>query len=215
MQRVFIAGATGYLGRALSRALIQRRHTVLGLTRPQSAYRLAPGVIPVPGDALDDAGYCHRLHRVDTFVHLVGTPRPNPFKAAAFADVDVRSVHVAVQAAVQAHVRHFVYVSVAQPAPVMRAYVAARAEAERLIRSSRLNATILRPWYVLGPGHRWPHMLRPAYWLLERWPATIDTARRLGLVTLEQMTQALIAAVERPGRGIAVWDVPTIATPAG
>ena len=31
-------------------------------------------------------------------------------------------------------IRHFIYVSVAQPAPVMRAYTAARAEAEAAIR---------------------------------------------------------------------------------
>ena len=45
-----------------------------------------------------------------------------------------------------------VYVSVAHPAPVMRDYIAARTEAEDAIRKARVNATILRPWYVLGPG---------------------------------------------------------------
>ena len=65
---------------------------------------------------------------------------------------------------------HFVYVSVAHPAPAMRAYWEARAEAEAFIGTLHLNATILRPWYVLGPGHLWPHLLRPAYWLAETLP---------------------------------------------
>ncbi len=55
---------------------------------------------------------------------------------------------------------------------VMKAYQAARAEGERMIRESGLAATILRPWYVLGPGHRWPYALVPMYWLFERIPAT-------------------------------------------
>ena len=80
----------------------------------------------------------------------------------------------------------------------MKAYLAARSEGEALLRASGLPATVLRPWYVLGPGHRWPYVLLPAYWILERLPATRDSARRLGLVTRAQMVRALTAAVETP-----------------
>jgi uncharacterized protein YbjT (DUF2867 family) len=92
----------------------------------------------------------------------------------------------------------------------MRAYIAARAEGEALIRNAGLSATILRPWYVLGPGHRWPHALRPIYWLLQRIPATQESARRLGLVTLGQVVAALVAAVEHPPHGIHIVTVPDI-----
>ena len=93
---------------------------------------------------------------------------------------------------------HLIYVSVAQPAPVMRAYLAARAAGEASIAEAGLAATVLRPWYVIGPGHRWPIVLAPLYWVLERLPATRDGARRLGLVTLAQMVSALAFAVEHP-----------------
>ena len=43
------------------------------------------------------------------------------------------------------------------------------------------------PWYVLGPGHRWPYLLLPMYKLMELLPSTRAGATRLGLVTLEQM----------------------------
>ena len=93
---------------------------------------------------------------------------------------------------------------------MMKAYIAVRAECETLIRKSGLNATILRPWYVLGPGHRWTYVLVPAYWLLERISSTREGARRLGLVTLEQMLQALTDAVESPSTGVRVLGVPEI-----
>jgi hypothetical protein len=48
------------------------------------------------------------------------------------------------------------------------------------------------------------------YWLFGRLPATRDSARRLGLVTLGQMLGALAAAVENPARGIRVVEVPEI-----
>jgi uncharacterized protein YbjT (DUF2867 family) len=100
--------------------------------------------------------------------------------------------------------------SVAQPAPMMKAYVEVRAECEAMIRQSGLDSTVLRPWYVLGPGHRWPYALLPMYWLLEQLPWTRDDARRLGLVTLEQMKLTLVAAVENPRQGIRVLEVPQI-----
>jgi uncharacterized protein YbjT (DUF2867 family) len=83
-------------------------------------------------------------------------------------------------------------------------------EVEEAIRASGLNATILRPWYVLGPGHRWPIVLRPFYWLAEQIPAMREDARRLGLVTLEEMQAALVEAVETPVSGVQVKSVPDI-----
>jgi uncharacterized protein YbjT (DUF2867 family) len=103
-----------------------------------------------------------------------------------------------------------VYVSVAHPAPAMKSYIEARMEGEALIRDAGLNATILRPWYVLGPGHWWPVTLLPIYWLMERIPSTRERARQLGLVTLRQMTIALADAVDNPAKGERIVDVPGI-----
>ena len=93
---------------------------------------------------------------------------------------------------------------------MMKAYIAVRTECESFIQNSGLNATILRPWYVLGPGHLWPYGLLPFYWLLERLPATREAAQRLGLVTLEQMLVALTNAVDHPCEGRCVLGVPEI-----
>jgi uncharacterized protein YbjT (DUF2867 family) len=140
----------------------------------------------------------------------VGVAHPGPAKAQEFLRVDLASVAATVPAAVTSGIRHFVYLSVAQPAPVMRAYVAARARGEALVRESGLPATLLRPWYVLGPGHWWPVVLLPAYAMGALLPATRDGARRLGLVTHGQMVRALVHAVEQPADGLRVLEVPDI-----
>jgi uncharacterized protein YbjT (DUF2867 family) len=80
----------------------------------------------------------------------------------------------------------------------MKAYLSARAEAERVLSQSGLTATVVRPWYVLGPGHRWPMLLIPVYAFVDLFPGLRTGARRLGLVTLAQMTDALVDAIERP-----------------
>jgi uncharacterized protein YbjT (DUF2867 family) len=209
-RRVFVTGGTGYLGRPLIVALLSRGHAVGALVRRESAGKLPPGAVPVIGDALQGASFASAIPPADTLVHLVGTPKPNPEKADQFRQVDLRSIEASVAAARSAGVQHFVYVSVAQPAPVMRAYIEVRQAGEALIRASAMPATILRPWYVLGPGHRWPYVLLPLYGLLEAIPATRDTARRLAFVDLRQMVGALVHAIEDPATGVRIMEVPAI-----
>jgi uncharacterized protein YbjT (DUF2867 family) len=210
-REVFLAGGTGYIGSRLAARLVARGHRVRALVRAGSEARVPAGCEPVPGDALDAATFADRVPPADTFVHLVGVSHPSPAKAAQFRTVDLASARAAADAAARAAVRHLVYVSVAHPAPVMKAYVEARVEAERLVRAARRPATtIVRPWYVLGPGHRWPYLLVPLYRVLERIPATRDGALRLGLVTLEEMLATLVDAVERPPDGFRIADVPAI-----
>ncbi|HTR78438.1 MAG TPA: NAD(P)H-binding protein, partial [Gemmatimonadaceae bacterium] len=153
MNDVFLTGGTGYMGGRLVPALLARGHRVHVLARAGSAGRIAPGAQPVIGSALDADSFAASVPAAATFVQLVGTPHPGPGKEAEFVRVDLAAARAGVEAARRARARHFVYVSVAQPAPVMRAYVDARAEGERAIREAGLAATILRPWYVLGPGH--------------------------------------------------------------
>jgi uncharacterized protein YbjT (DUF2867 family) len=207
---VFLTGSTGYMGRILIGGLLARKHGVRALARRGSEGRLPAGCEVVSGDALDAATYQQHVRTADTLVHLVGVAHPSPAKADQFRAVDLVSIQAAVAAAKFAGIRHFVYVSVAHPAPMMKAYIEVRSAGEQMIRAAGLNATILRPWYVLGPGHQWPHALRPIYWFMERLPSTRESARRLGLVTLTQMTAALLAAVEEPVEGVKVVEVPEI-----
>lgn len=207
---VFVTGSTGYLGRPLCERLVSRGHRVTALCRPESARKLPAGTTAVLGDALNAASFASALASGMTLVHLVGVSHPAPWKEAEFRAVDLASVKASVEAAAQAGVRRMVYVSVAHPAPVMRAYVQVRSECEELIRSSGMTATILRPWYVLGPGHRWPVALLAVYRLLQWWPSTRQTATRLGLVTHRQMIAALVWAVEHPAAEVRILDVPGI-----
>lgn len=207
-RRVFVAGGTGYLGRRLIPRLRERGHTVTALVRRGSEGRI-DGSIAV-GDPLDRASFEKQIYPTDTFVQMVGVPHPSPAKGDQFRAIDLVSVRASVAAAREAGVGHFVYVSVAQPAPIMQEYIAVRAEGEALLRSSGMNATILRPWYVLGPGHRWPVLLLPFYGLCALLPWTRAGARRLGLVSLDRMVGALVHAVENPPAGVRVVEVPEI-----
>jgi uncharacterized protein YbjT (DUF2867 family) len=207
---VFVTGGTGYLGGALLTALLAQGYTVHALTRSGSATRFPSDIAVVTGDALDAESFAAANPARSTIVHLVGTPHPNPSKATEFQRVDLGSIRATTLAAQRAGAAHIVYVSVAHPAPVMRAYIAARVEGEALVRATGIAATIVRPWYVLGPGHRWPIVLAPLYALFGALPWTREGADRLGLVTRDEMIATLLDAVARPPRGVRIIEVPEI-----
>ena len=210
LMNVFVTGGTGYIGRALIEKLVQDAHHVRALARQGSERKLPAGCELIVGDALNASTYRDHVAPSDTFVHLVGVAHPRPGKTRQFHDIDLKSIECAVDAATFAGIRHFVYVSVAHPAPMMHDYIEVRTRGEQLIRDAGLNATILRPWYVLGPGHRWPYALLPFYWLFQALPATREGATRLGLVTHREMVEALRRAVNEHAEGVRIMDVPGI-----
>jgi uncharacterized protein YbjT (DUF2867 family) len=207
-QSVFVTGGTGYMGSRLLPLLVQRGHQVKALVRQGSEKKLAGSATCVAGDALKNGSYSEQVRGADAFVHLIGVPHPGPAKAREFREIDLVSAQVALKAARDAGIQHFVYLSVAHPAPMMHAFIEVRSECEEMIRASGMSATFLRSWYVLGPGHRWPYVLIPFYWLLERLPATKQSAQRLGLIHLSQMINALVWSVENPIDGIRILSVP-------
>jgi uncharacterized protein YbjT (DUF2867 family) len=213
MATIFITGGAGYMGSQLLPELLQRGHRIRALVRRGSEGKLPAGCDSIVGDALDASTYAASVRGCSTFVHLVGVAHPSPAKGKQFREIDLVSAKSAITAAMQASIAHFVYLSVAHPAPAMKSYIEVRTQGEQMLRDSEMNATILRPWYVLGPGHRWPYTLVPFYWLFRQMPATRTAAERLGLVTLRQMTQALVRAVESPAQGVRIFDVPAIRDP--
>ncbi|MBW8888847.1 MAG: NAD(P)H-binding protein [Fibrobacteres bacterium] len=211
VRNVFLTGGTGYMGSRLIPRLLARGHRVTACVRRGSEGKVPAGARALPLDPLDAAALKPALPGHDTWVQLIGTPHPAPWKGAQFRAVELRAAQTMADALPGSTIRHAIYLSVAQPAPTMKAYLAVRQEGEALLRATGIPCTFLRPWYVLGPGHRWPYALLPFYALLERIPATQAGALRLGLVTLEQMLTALLQAIESdPPPQPRIIDVPAI-----
>jgi nucleoside-diphosphate-sugar epimerase len=211
MQPVFITGATGYIGSRLVKLLINKGYGVIALVRKGSEHKIPIGAEAVVGDPFDPRTFKNHIPAGCVYVQLLGVPHPSPKKAQQFKEIDLRSVKASADAASDAGVAHMIYVSVAMmPSTFMQAYQAVRKEGEQYCVKKSLNCTFIRPWYVLGPGHNWPLLLLPFYGLAELVPARRIKAREMGLVTIKQMLDTLIQAIEedpQPLRLIEIKDI--------
>ena len=108
MSSICNTGGTGYIGRRLIPLLTKRGHSVKAVVRAGSENKLPSDVSAVIADPLEEDSYTESVRGCDTFIHLIGVPHPSPAKAAQFPAIDLPSVKVAVKAAGDAGVRHFI-----------------------------------------------------------------------------------------------------------
>ncbi|HMS34156.1 MAG TPA: NAD(P)H-binding protein [Ignavibacteria bacterium] len=209
-RNIFITGGTGYIGSAIIPELLKRKFQVNALVRKGSESKLNAGCNAVAGNALDRFTYENKIIDCDTFIHLIGVHHPGPGKKDEFKNIDLISIEQAATAAVNAGVKHFIYLSVAHPAPVMKEFIKVRMQGEEILSQSGMRSSFIRPWYVLGPGHYWPYMLLPVYKLFELFPFSKDTAFRLHPVKLNQIINCLVYAVQTLPESVAVYETKEI-----
>ncbi|GBD43537.1 3 beta-hydroxysteroid dehydrogenase/Delta 5--_4-isomerase [bacterium HR40] len=151
---VAVTGATGFIGRHLTRALAGRARLRLLVRRLEPAMAVE-GAEPIVGD-LDDHEVLVRLTRgADVVVHAAGLVRAR--SPEAFDRVNRSGTERLLTAAAQAGVRRILLVSsLAARAPQVSAYAASKAAAEAalLARSGAFEAAIVRPPAVYGPGDK-------------------------------------------------------------
>jgi uncharacterized protein YbjT (DUF2867 family) len=212
MKSVFITGGTGYMGSRLIKTLLKTgSFDITALTRKESEHKLPAGCRVVIGNALDANSFMDSVAGCDIYIHLIGVSHPGPSKKEQFSSIDQVSIQQSVLAAKRAGVKHFVYVSVANyPTKIMQAYQQARADGEALLTTSGIPCCILRPWYVIGPAHWWPLLLKPFYVLAKCIPSFREAAIKLDTVTLKQMLAALVKAVSESPLAIKYYEVENI-----
>lgn len=175
MNKVFVTGATGFIGRHLCRRLVDDGFSVVGAYRPpKSPLDLVKGVQAVffdPSDSVTDWSQC--LSGVDTIVHLAAIPnslsKVSGDTAAELHSINVRVTERLASEALSAGVKRLVYVSTIKVmgeettipfsensfTKVSDPYGISKWKAEQFLRSfaeeSGLESVIVRPPLVYGP----------------------------------------------------------------
>lgn len=146
-QRVFVIGATGTMGRATVRALVQSGHSVVCLARPRAGdtARLLAGAEVRLGDVCDPASLARdgfRGERFDVLVSCLASRTGAPQDAWA---IDHQAHVHALKAAQDAGVAHVVLLSAICVQKPRLAFQHAKLAFEKVLIESGLRYTIVRP----------------------------------------------------------------------
>lgn len=160
---VGIAGASGFVGRALTAHLLDAGHDVIALARSVAAF--PPGVQAVAVDVDDEATTASALAGVDAAYYLVHSMAAG----GDFREVDLRLAGTFGRAAAKAGVRRIIYLGGLGNAP-QSTHLASRHEVGSALAAAGVPVVELRAAVVFGAGGISFEMLR---YLTERLPVMI------------------------------------------
>jgi uncharacterized protein YbjT (DUF2867 family) len=148
---ILVAGATGYLGSEICRQLISKNKNVKGLVRTTSdsnkvAYLKELGVEIVEGDLKNKGSLENALRGVSAVITTVSSTLSRQ-EGDSIQTVDDEGQINLVDAAINAGVSHFIYISFPElgECPLQTA----KRKVEKHLAESGLNYTILRPTYFM------------------------------------------------------------------
>jgi uncharacterized protein YbjT (DUF2867 family) len=209
-RRVFLTGATGFVGHAAIRALRAHGYAVRCLVRRGSELDLRglEAIERVEGDVLSPAALERDMEGCDTVVHLVGIIREEPATLSTFERIHTQGTINVLEAAATTGVRRYVHMSALGVRPGARArYHRSKWAAEEAVRASPIPWTIFRPSIIYGRGDQFVNMLAG---LIRRYPVVPvigSGQQRLQPVPVEHVAEAFARAVELPASVKHTYDV--------
>lgn len=151
--RLCLVGGSGFVGRAIVRAAIERGFSVTVACRHPERARdlLVEGVRLVRADIVDGRGLDEALAGCDVAVNLVGLLFER--RRQNFTAVHVQGTERMLAACKEMQVSQYLHMSAlgAGRVPASR-YATTKAEAEDRVRHSSLNWTVFRPSVIYGSG---------------------------------------------------------------
>jgi nucleoside-diphosphate-sugar epimerase len=169
--RIAVTGGTGFVGSALVDRAIAEGHEIVALTRrPQDERK---GVTWVSGDLEDGHALRTLVSDADTVIHVAGVVKAN--KPAEFERGNATGTLNLIDAARE---------------PELSTYCASKAQAEKLVKASSLDWTIVRPAVVYGPrDSEMLDLFRTAKW----WFVPVPGDGRTSVIHVDDLVGLLLA----------------------
>lgn len=199
---VAITGATGFAGRHVVAELEAKGHHLRALVRLPEQAGLPPSVETVAGDLSNRHAVMQLLAGADAVVHLAGAL--TALTREGYFSVNQAGTETLADAALSSGTRRFVHVSsLAARQPHLSSYAASKRAGEDAIgsRANDLNAVIIRPPAVYGPGDRGT---LPLITELTRPVAAIPSTprARFSLIHVRDLARLIALALEGDARGL-------------
>ena len=196
---VMVTGATGFLGRRVVQALLERGKDVRCLVRSPGGEEMfdQDSVDVHYGSVTDPASLRAAFYDLDEVVHLVAVIQERG--SATFDRINVAGTRNVLEAAKAAGARRFVHVSAigAQENPAMR-YLHSKWEAEQLVVGSGIPYTILRPSLLFGEGDEFMNALAGLVRTMPIVPVIGNGKNEFQPVSVDDAARCVANAVDNP-----------------
>jgi len=191
---ILVTGGTGFFGSHLVPRLVTAGEQVRVLARQAAPM---PGVEVVAGDVRDLSAVVRAARGCRAVIHLVGIIREQ--KGANYHSLHVGGTRIIIRACGEAGVHRLLHMSALGARPRARSrYHKTKWQAEELVRSSALAATIFRPSIMFGAGNSFFPQLRQ----ILRYGPVIPIIGRgvtaLQPVWAEDVVSCFLAALDNP-----------------
>ena len=209
MNRILVAGASGFIGKALIKVLLQNEdYEIVALSRRDQESN-HPRLIWRRCDlfSLKDLNEC--MGEVNQAYYLVHSMLPSAaLSQGSFYDFDLLMADNFARAAKKANVSHIVYLGGMIPEiGELTWHLKSRLEVEETLRSSQITTTTIRAGLIIGPHGSSFTILQK---LVERLPIMVCPPWTKTLsqpVALQDMIRVLVRVIESPNLKGKIYDI--------
>jgi uncharacterized protein YbjT (DUF2867 family) len=211
MTTILIIGASGFIGRHLTKALLAQGYAIRCLTRTPSRLEdlAAIGCKIVQGDISDLASVQRAMASVQAVYIAIHTlsPQPSSRANARFMDVEKNGLQNVITACRSGDINRVIYVTSLRIAPdAPSEWLRERWQTEQLLLNSGLDTTVIRPGYIIGSGGRGFEMILGN---AKRQIAVSLTGDRPKMrpIALDDLVYYLTGVLDEPGAYGQCYDV--------
>ncbi|HEX8617606.1 MAG TPA: NAD(P)H-binding protein [Thermoanaerobaculia bacterium] len=195
--KILVTGGTGVIGEGVIPELIARGHSVRLLSRhAKEDAKQWPNVEPFNGNVADPSTLTNAATACDAILHIVGIVAENP-PEVTFQSVNIDGTANLIAEAKRAQVRRFIFVSSLGADIGQSDYHKSKLAAEKLVESSGLDWTIIRPGNVYGPGDEVISTILKMVRALPAVPVIDSGEQEFQPIWHEDLAKILAAAIER------------------